>query len=41
MQKETTEALNDLVNDVLSDRETIEHLNATNSRLSGQVKTLE
>ena len=41
MQQETSEALNELANDVSYDCETIEHINATNSRLSGQVKKSE
>ena len=41
MQQETTKALNEIANIVLSDREKIEDLNSTKSRLIRQVKTWE
>ena len=41
MQQETTEALNEIPNADSSDRETIEHLNSTNSYLIRHIKTLK
>ena len=41
MRQEITKSLNDLANAFISDRVKIEHLNSTNSSLSGHISKLE